>query len=75
MAYQPQEWRNDDPSTPLSAERLLHMEEGIAAATKEAQESPWELVAELPSDPKPGILYLMAGPVATAWVPAPEDLT
>ena len=32
MTYQKQEWRNNDRSTPLSAERLLHMEEGIAAA-------------------------------------------
>lgn len=31
MAYTPQEWRNGDPSTPLSAERLLHIEQGIAA--------------------------------------------
>ena len=32
MTYQKQEWRNNDRSTPLSAERLLHMEEGIATA-------------------------------------------
>ena len=30
MAYTPQEWRNDDPSTPLSADRLNHIEQGIA---------------------------------------------
>lgn len=30
MAYTPQEWRNGDPSTPLSAERLSHIENGIA---------------------------------------------
>lgn len=32
MTYQKQEWRDDDRSTPLSAERLLHMEEGISEA-------------------------------------------
>jgi len=31
MAYTPQEWRNGDPDTPLTAERLLHIEQGIAA--------------------------------------------
>ena len=30
MAYVPQEWRNDDEATPLSASRLLHIENGIA---------------------------------------------
>ena len=30
MAYAPQEWRNGDAATPLSAERLLHIENGIA---------------------------------------------
>lgn len=30
MAYTPQEWRNGDPETPLSAERLNHIEQGIA---------------------------------------------
>ena len=30
MAYTPQEWRNGDPSTPLSADRLNHIEQGIA---------------------------------------------
>ena len=30
MAYTPQEWRNDDPTTPLSADRLNHIEQGIA---------------------------------------------
>ena len=29
-AYTPQEWRNGDPSTPLSAARLNHIEQGIA---------------------------------------------
>lgn len=32
MTYQKQQWRNNDHSTPLSAERLNHMEEGIADA-------------------------------------------
>ncbi len=32
MAYTPQTWNNDDPATPLSAERLTHIEEGIEAA-------------------------------------------
>lgn len=30
MAYTPQEWRNGDSETPLSAERLNHIEQGIA---------------------------------------------
>lgn len=30
MAYEKQEWRDDDPETPLSAERLKHIEDGIA---------------------------------------------
>lgn len=30
MAYTPQEWRDGDPETPLSAERLNHIERGIA---------------------------------------------
>ena len=29
--YTPQEWRNGDPSTPLSAARLNHIEQGIAS--------------------------------------------
>ena len=32
MAYTPQEWRNDDETTPLSAGRLTHIEEGISGA-------------------------------------------
>lgn len=31
MAYTPQEWRDGDEGTPLSAERMLHIENGIAA--------------------------------------------
>lgn len=30
MAYEKQTWKNDDPSTPLSADRLNHIEDGIA---------------------------------------------
>lgn len=32
MPYTPQVWNNDDAATPLSAPRLTHMENGIAAA-------------------------------------------
>jgi lysophospholipase L1-like esterase len=32
MAYTKQEWQNGDPTTPLSAARLNHIEEGLAAA-------------------------------------------
>lgn len=32
MAYTPQEWRNGDTDTPLSADRLLHIEQGIEDA-------------------------------------------
>lgn len=32
MAYDKQEWRNKDKSTPLSARRLLHIEDGIESA-------------------------------------------
>lgn len=31
MAYTKQTWNDDDPATPLSAARLNHVEEGIAA--------------------------------------------
>ena len=31
MAYTKQTWNDDDPATPLSAARLNHIEEGIAA--------------------------------------------
>lgn len=30
MAYEKQTWKNDDPSTPLSAARMDHIEDGIA---------------------------------------------
>ena len=30
MAYEKQTWNNGDPATPLSAERLNHIEDGIA---------------------------------------------
>ena len=29
MPYYKQEWRNNDPATPISAARLEHMEQGI----------------------------------------------
>lgn len=32
MAYEKQNWNNDDPTTPVSAERLSYMEAGIEAA-------------------------------------------
>lgn len=32
MAYDKQEWRNDDPETPMSAARFTHMEDGIGEA-------------------------------------------
>lgn len=31
MAYAKQVWTNDDPATPVSAARLTHIEDGIAA--------------------------------------------
>lgn len=34
MSYQKQEWRNNDPATPLSAARMNHIEDGIQAASK-----------------------------------------
>ena len=30
MAYEKQTWNNGDPATPLSAERINHIEDGIA---------------------------------------------
>ena len=33
MAYVPQEWRNGDAGTPLSADRLTHIEQGIAGTS------------------------------------------
>lgn len=38
MAYERQTWRNDDPNTPLSAERLTWMELGIEGAHQVSQE-------------------------------------
>ena len=35
MAYTEQFWQDGNPSYPLSAARMLHMEAGIAAATVE----------------------------------------
>lgn len=34
MAYIVQQWNNGDPSTPLSAPRLTHLEEGISALSQ-----------------------------------------
>lgn len=39
MAYEPQTWTNDDPETPLSAERMTHIEEGIEAADEKAEDN------------------------------------
>lgn len=36
MAYEKQTWTDGDPQTPLSAARLSHMEDGIAAADGKA---------------------------------------
>lgn len=35
-AYVPQEWRDGDESTPLSAARLTHIEQGISAHDHDA---------------------------------------
>lgn len=35
MAYDKQTWNNDDPATPITAERLGHIEDGIAGAHDE----------------------------------------
>ncbi|WP_168226620.1 collagen-like protein [Tomitella fengzijianii] len=35
MAYSKQTWNNDDPETPLSAERMTHIEDGIAAKAEQ----------------------------------------
>lgn len=43
MVYEQQEWRNGDPSTPLSAGRLLHMEQGISDAVENSPEGREEL--------------------------------
>lgn len=37
MSYKPQEWRNGDTSTPISAARLLHMEQGVKEASDATQ--------------------------------------
>lgn len=36
MPYDKQTWRDKDPSTPLSAARLAHLEDGVAAAAATA---------------------------------------
>lgn len=38
MPYEMQEWRNGDPTTPISAARLLHMEQGIADSVEDTPE-------------------------------------
>lgn len=40
MAYVKQTWTNDDPETPLSAERLTHIEDGLEAAAAAADDVP-----------------------------------
>ena len=40
MAYTKQTWSNDDPSTPLSAARLNHIEDGIASKAEAGPEGP-----------------------------------
>jgi len=47
MAYEKQEWRDGDPSTPLSAARLNHMEDGIEAASLRApSQEQWAELAD-----------------------------
>ena len=38
MPYTKQDWENGNPATPLSAERLAHMEQGIEAAMATAED-------------------------------------
>src|SRR5690606_3583205 len=74
MPYTPQEWNNDDPTTPLSAARLTHIEEGIADATDAAEAAPaWGdltgIPAALTSPPAagtPGIRALGTGATQAA---------
>lgn len=44
MPYNPQQWRNGDPTTPLSAARLLHMEQGISDSLENSPEGREELI-------------------------------
>ena len=39
MPYTPQTWNNDDPATPISAERLAHMEAGIELVDTHADDT------------------------------------
>ena len=47
MAYEKQTWNDDDEDTPLSAARLTHIEEGIAAKAERGPQGP-----EGPQGPK-----------------------
>lgn len=74
MAYTPQEWRNGDPATPLSAERLLHIESGIADA--EQPDPTWATIADKPTTFPPAAhehpdkADLVDGKVPTSQIPA-----
>lgn len=74
MAYTPQEWRNGDPATPLSAERLLHIESGIADAEQPAPT--WATIADKPATFPPAThahsdkADLVDGKVPTSQIPA-----
>ena len=50
MAYEKQTWTDGDAATPLSAARLTHIEDGIAAADTAALAAPlWGQVQNKPS--------------------------
>lgn len=75
MAYTPQEWRNGDPATPLSAERLLHIESGIANAAEQPAPT-WATIADKPTTFPPAThahpdkADLVDGKVPTSQIPA-----
>lgn len=73
MVYVPQEWRNDDPSTPLSAERLLHIEDGIREASEGTQGPPGAPGAD-GVDGQDGVSPILTAGTATT-LPAGADPT
>lgn len=75
MTYEKQNWVDSDPSTPLSAARLGHIEEGIAGvdataqAAKTAAEKPvtWDAVKGKPTIPTvPSVMTVEVAEAGTA---------
>lgn len=69
MAYEKQTWKNDDPSTPLSAARLGHIEDGIGAAADDAAAAQTTAGNAAPADHKHGAGDVTSGTFAAGRIP------